>query len=184
MSDTQHTEHGERTPEQVQSLRDSFRALAGAFHEMEMPSRNHDRLDELFRMQSKLNDLAFEKNQLVNHKGTQLTMRELVTAAQQAKETGSCSVNSLTNEWVRRYTQALGAEVKEVEELIPVKFWSKSKLDLPHLHEEIIDSLHFWISLALVSGLDADAVMDTYREKYRVNVERQLTNYTARGDMA
>lgn len=159
--------------------------LAGAFPEMEMSARCQDRLDELFQMQTKLNDLAFEKNGLVDRTGKQLTMACVIEdAVSNMNNGGTCQVNSLTNEWLTRYTQALGKEVEEIAEALPWKFWSKSKTDLAHVREEIIDALHFWISLALVSGMDSGDVMDEYSRKYRTNMERQQTNYTARGDLS
>lgn len=161
-----------------------IRSLAGAFPEMEMPARCQDRLDDLFRMQAELNDLAFVTQGLVDRTGSQLTLRHLVESAKAALADGKCSVNSITSEWLQKYTKALGVEVQEIQEALPWKFWSKSGVDLPHIQEEIIDALHFFISLALVAGLDSSTLMDAYAVKYKVNLERQRNGYVARGDSA
>lgn len=92
--------------------------------------------------------------------------------------------NSNMAKWLNNYLKALRAELEETQELVPWKWWSKSKLDMPKIHEEIIDQLHFWISVALASGLTAETVRRAYIEKYRVNVERQKQGYVARGDIS
>lgn len=167
-----------------ETLAGDIRALAGSFPEMEMPARCQDRLDDLFRMQSELNDLAFRTQGLVDRTGSPLTMAHLVESAKSALADGKCSVNSITSEWLQKYTKALGAEVQEIQEALPWKWWSKSGVDIAHIQEEAIDVLHFFLSLALVAGLDSETLMNAYFAKYKVNVIRQINNYVARGDIA
>jgi hypothetical protein len=44
---------------------------------------------------------------------------------------------------------------------------------------EIVDILHFWISLALASGLDAEETLRLYRLKNEINLKRQDAGYDA-----
>ena len=44
---------------------------------------------------------------------------------------------------------------------------------------EIVDILHFWISLALASGLDAKETHRLYLLKNQVNLDRQESGYNA-----
>ena len=138
---------------------------------------SQDKLERLFDMQAKLNDYVFKKRNIRNVDGQQLTMFGLLDEADKQLDLTS---NGDTNTWLMRYLKALLEEGKEVEELLHWKFWSSSMLDLPHIQEEIIDILHFWISLALVSGMDADTVFTKYIEKNQVNIERQDNNYVAK----
>ena len=138
---------------------------------------SQDKLERLFEMQAKLNDYVFKKRNIRNVDGQQLTMFGLLDEADKQLDLTS---NGDTNTWLMRYLKALLEEGKEVEELLHWKFWSSSMLDLPHIQEEIIDILHFWISLALVSGMDADTVFTKYIEKNQVNIERQDNNYVAK----
>jgi len=164
-----------------------FRALAGAFPDMEFPDREPvDMLERLFEMQSGLNNYVFLKQGLVDRNQNHLTMTTLLESAKQilADDSGKATVNSLTVEWLTKYVKALSEEVGEVGEALPWKFWSKSVADLDHVQEEIVDALHFWISLSLVSGMDARAVFQKYLDKNRVNLDRQNQGYVAKGDIS
>lgn len=171
---------------------EEFRAMAGAFPEMEFPDREPvDMLERLFEMQSGLNNHTFLKQQLLDRAGNHLRMETLVAEAKAIQEYGngngngnsSVGVNTLTMEWLTKYHHALTEEVKEIGEEFVWKWWSKSTSDLTKIQEEIVDALHFWISIALVSGMDARAVFQAYLKKNQVNMDRQNQGYVARGDV-
>ena len=80
----------------------------------------------------------------------------------------------------------------EVEELRDCTYWkhwcAEAKAgkrfllhDLQNARVEVIDLLFFWISLAQCVGLDADDVMDLYRQKLKVNHQRQTNGYSMTG---
>jgi len=49
---------------------------------------------------------------------------------------------------------------------------------MQNIRVEIVDQLHFWISLALTAGMDAEKVFDIYCQKNKVNIDRQNNDYS------
>ncbi len=131
-----------------------------------------DMLAELFRMQTVLNDKTFAKHGI----GFPNT---LTTAKMKAAvEAGDLGPNSLPNTWMQKYLWALTKECGELDEKLLKKWWSKDSVDLQQARVEIIDQLHFWISLAMASGMTAEDVFRIYVAKNKVNTERQDTGYS------
>jgi hypothetical protein len=134
-----------------------------------------DMLRELFNMQAALNNATFAKYDIRDGDGNVLTMEALKFYAHREDLLGP---NSLTNTWLGKYLQALNAESEELQKSLLWKWWSKDGVDIQNARVEIIDQLHFWISLALTAGLDADDVMNLYKKKNAVNLERLRTGYS------
>ena len=92
-------------------------------------------------------------------------------------------------EWINNYLMAMSNEVEELRDCTYWKHWCaeakaghRFKLhDLQNARVEVIDLLFFWISLAQCVGLDADDVMELYRQKLKVNHQRQTDNYSMSG---
>ncbi len=133
-----------------------------------------DMLEELFRLQSSLNDYIFRKKGLQDKDGRPLTMSRLMQAATEAEP----GPNSDTNIWLSRFLQALNDESREVSEELLWKWWSKDTLNMENIREEIVDQLHFWISLSLASGMNAKDVFERYLRKNEVNIKRQNQDYS------
>ncbi len=133
-----------------------------------------DRLSELFRMQEELNDGIFTTQDIRDRKGQVLTTTEI----RQAINEGQLGPNGLPNEWLRHYLEADIDENRELLEALLWKWWSKDVIDLQNIRVEIIDKLHFLLSLALVAGLSADELFRLYRQKYEVNRRRQEEGYS------
>jgi len=134
-----------------------------------------DLFEDLFALQSSLNDRIFEKRSLRGQDGQILSTSSLVAQAR-ANEAAPGSDTAL---WLANYLRALQEEGSELSEEIPWKWWSKQSLDMDSIRVEIVDMLHFWISLALASGLDAKEVHRLYLLKNEVNLKRQETGYDA-----
>jgi len=134
-----------------------------------------DKFEELFRLQEVLNDFVFAKQDLRDKNGKVLTMAALREQAQGAEALGP---NTGVNEWLRKYLEALTDESKELGEELLWKWWSKDKLDMQNIRVEIVDQLHFWLSLAITAGMDAEKVFDIYVQKNKVNIERQNAGYS------
>jgi len=134
-----------------------------------------DKFEELFRLQEILNDFVFAKQDLRDKNGKVLTMAAL---REQAQGTEALGPNTGVNEWLRKYLEALTDESKELGEELLWKWWSKDKLDMQNIRVEIVDQLHFWLSLAITAGMDAEKVFDIYVQKNKVNIERQNTGYS------
>jgi len=130
-------------------------------------------LKKMFEMQKALNDYTFEKQGLTTTKGEPLTMDYLMECG-----FNDCNmVNSDTNKWLGNYLTALKDESRELRDELPWKWWSKDKLDMQNIRVEIIDQMHFWMSLAMSAGMDADEVFRIYEQKNKVNLERQNNGY-------
>jgi dimeric dUTPase (all-alpha-NTP-PPase superfamily) len=134
-----------------------------------------DKFEELFRLQEVLNDFVFAKQDLRDKNGKLLTMAALREQALGGEPLGP---NTEVNQWLRKYLEALTDESKELGEELLWKWWSKDKLDMQNIRVEIVDQLHFWLSLAITAGMDAEKVFDVYMQKNKVNIERQNTGYS------
>jgi dimeric dUTPase (all-alpha-NTP-PPase superfamily) len=133
-----------------------------------------DKLDQLFSLQLELNDRIFAKKDIRGNDGKVLTMAALMA---EAKRDG-LGPNTKVNEWLGKYLQALDDESRELKEELLWKWWSKDHLDMQNIRVEIIDQLHFWMSLAMTAGLDAEAVFRIYMQKNAVNHARQENDYS------
>ncbi len=133
-------------------------------------------LEELFSMQAELNDRIFAKKGLMGRDGRTLTMSGLLEEARSGK---ALDANSDVASWLRNFLRAHEDEARELGEELPWKWWSKDPLDMEAIRVEVVDMLHFWISLALASGMDAGEALRLYRKKHEVNERRQETDYSA-----
>lgn len=124
--------------------------------------------DELFELQGRLNDRVFMKQ------GFEIRAAELIELGR-LPEIG---VNTATCHWLKNYLTALNDECRELSEELPWKWWSKDKLDMQNIRVEIIDILHFWISLAMTAGMTAEDVKRIYLQKLQVNLDRQENDYS------
>lgn len=85
--------------------------------------------------------------------------------------------------WLLQYCRAMTQEVAELTDCVPWKWWAKyQKLDLQNARVEIVDLLHFLVSLAQVAGMDADEFFDAYAKKHAVNHQRQDGGYAAKDE--
>jgi len=95
----------------------------------------------------------------------------------------------LAGKWLNNYIAAASNELEELRDCTYWKHWcAEAKAgrrfelhDLQNARVEVIDLLFFWISLAQCVGLDANDVMDLYRQKLSVNQRRQDDNYSMGG---
>jgi hypothetical protein len=130
-------------------------------------------LARIFQMQTELNDYVFNKNNLTDRNGDQLTMAAIFNAVQEAK----LKVNDLPNQWLSNYSKAMREEINELDVDLLWKWWSKVEIDMQNIRVELIDILHFLVSAMICSGLTADKVFDVYRQKHAVNFNRQDSGY-------
>jgi len=133
-----------------------------------------DKLQDIFELQSELNDAIFKKQDIRGPDGQVLTM----AAIRKALEEQRLGPNGLPNQWLRNYLRALQAESTELEEELLWKWWSKDQLDMQNIRVEIVDLMHFLTSLALTAGLTAEDFHRLYTAKHRVNQQRQDQGYS------
>jgi dimeric dUTPase (all-alpha-NTP-PPase superfamily) len=135
----------------------------------------NDKLDQLFALQSELNDRIFAKKDIRDRDGKTLTMAALRAEARGEAPLGP---NTLVNDWLGKYLTALDDESRELREELLWKWWSKDHLDMQNIRVEIVDQLHFLISLALTAGLSAEEVFGAYLQKNAINHGRQEKDYS------
>ncbi len=81
--------------------------------------------------------------------------------------------------WILNYTRAMTQELAELTDSVPWKWWAKyQKFDEQNARVEVVDLLHFLISMAQVLGMSADDIYQAYLKKNDVNLKRQDTGYT------
>jgi dimeric dUTPase (all-alpha-NTP-PPase superfamily) len=86
-------------------------------------------------------------------------------------------------EWILNYCRALSQEIAELTDSVPWKWWAKYQtFDKQNARVEVVDMFHFLISLAQVLDMTADDVYNAYREKHKVNVERQNSGYSVKNE--
>jgi len=86
-------------------------------------------------------------------------------------------------QWMLNYCRALIQEAAELTDCMPWKWWaSYQKFDKQNARVEIVDLLHFLISLAQVMEITPDELFEAYTKKHRVNLNRQESGYTTKDE--
>jgi dimeric dUTPase (all-alpha-NTP-PPase superfamily) len=86
-------------------------------------------------------------------------------------------------QWVLNYCRAVSQELAELTDSVPWKWWAKYQtFDKQNARVEVVDLIHFVISLAQVLGLSADDVFNLYLKKNEVNFRRQDSGYTEKDE--
>ena len=76
--------------------------------------------------------------------------------------------------WIDKLSTAMIEEAIEVKEHSDWKWWKNQRdLDESKVKEEMIDVLHFWLSLCVTMGWSAEEMFDIYKEKNLENFNRQ-----------
>ncbi len=100
-----------------------------------------DRLEEMLAIQKALNDRIREKRGL---SGIDRTV------------------------WIQRYTLAMLSEMAELLDEVNFKWWKNPRpVDDAALKGELVDVLHFFVSMCLKSGMSAEELFSLYRERTR-----------------
>lgn len=90
-------------------------------------------------------------------------------------DTGSQKVKE---QWTKEFVMASIDELTEVLREVNWKHWKRDKpIDEAKIKSELIDLLHFFLSLCLVWGMDAEEISDVYFDKHKENYERQKRGY-------
>lgn len=106
-----------------------------------------DKLEKIFAMQKMLNDDIRQKRNLENI----------------SKE-----------EWIQKQTLAMISELSELLDEVNFKWWKNEKpVDEQLVKEELVDILHFFVSMCLVYDMDAEELANMYMDKNKENFDRQ-----------
>lgn len=85
--------------------------------------------------------------------------------------------------WLLNYGRAISQELAELTDSVPWKWWAKyQKFDEQNAKVEVVDILHFVISMAQVLGMSAEDVFNAYVQKNKVNLERQDSGYVVKDE--
>lgn len=113
---------------------------------------NPDKLEEIFRLQEQLN------------------LKLNVDTAHMTDDQ--------RQQWVLNYCRAMSQEIAELTDSVPWKWWAKyQKFDKQNAKVEVIDLLHFLISIAQVLEITPDDFYEAYTKKHKVNLARQDSGY-------
>tara|TARA_A100001015_G_scaffold217661_1_gene244566 strand:- start:3722 stop:4123 length:402 start_codon:yes stop_codon:yes gene_type:complete len=72
---------------------------------------------------------------------------------------------------------ALRQESAEAIDSLNWKWWKKDDDDWDNIKVELVDMLHFWVSMCTVAGLNAQDVFELYFKKNQLNHKRQEEGY-------
>lgn len=74
------------------------------------------------------------------------------------------------------------SELNEILDLINWKYWKTTRVQYDenrifNIQQELIDVLHFWISLAILWDITPYNVLELYEYKNKINLDRQANKY-------
>ena len=112
-------------------------------------------------------------------------LEEIFRLQEQLNKRIGVDTASMTDEqrqqWVLNYCRAMTQEVAELTDSVPWKWWAKYQtFDKQNARVEVVDLLHFLVSLAQVLEMSADDIFAAYTKKHQVNVARQDSGYTTK----
>lgn len=106
-----------------------------------------DKLERIFELQKSFNDELVERRGL-----TGIPMEK----------------------WIQMQTLATISELSELLDEVNFKWWKNPKpVDQDALKEELVDILHFFVSMCLSAGMDAEELHERYLKKNQENFDRQ-----------
>jgi dimeric dUTPase (all-alpha-NTP-PPase superfamily) len=76
--------------------------------------------------------------------------------------------------WIQKETLAMLSELAELIDEVNFKWWKNEKpVDTDKVKEELVDILHFFVSMCLKTGMDANELHQRYLNKNKENFARQ-----------
>ena len=85
--------------------------------------------------------------------------------------------------WTLNYSRALQQENAELVDSVPWKWWAKyQKFDPQNARVEVVDMLHFLISIAEVLGMKSEDFYQAYLKKNEINHKRQDSGYKVKDE--
>ncbi|NLX71136.1 MAG: dUTPase [Clostridiales bacterium] len=106
-----------------------------------------DRLERIFELQAKFDQALIEKRNLKHIK---------------------------PEEWIQKEVLAIISELGELLDETNFKWWKNPKeINQAALREELVDILHFFISMCIKAGMTAEDLYQGYLAKNKENFDRQ-----------
>ncbi len=114
-----------------------------------------DKLEQIFKLQQMFDDDVIAKRNLEG-----ITMEE----------------------WLQKEVLAMLSELSELLDEVNFKWWkNKKEVDIALVKGELVDILHFFVSMCLKSGMDAKELFSLYKEKNKENFARQYGQSEKKG---
>ena len=86
--------------------------------------------------------------------------------------------------WIQKETLAMLSELAELIDEVNFKWWKNEKpVDTGKVKDELVDILHFFVSMCLKTGMDADELHQRYLDKNKENFARQYGQSEKQGYM-
>lgn len=78
-------------------------------------------------------------------------------------------------QWIQKQTLAMLSEMAELLDEVNFKWWKNPKpVNENALKDELVDVLHFFVSMCLEAGLTPQELYERYIDKNKENFDRQL----------
>lgn len=85
-------------------------------------------------------------------------------------------------EWIRMDVLAMVSELAELLDEVNFKWWKNPKpINEESLHGELVDILHFFISMCIRAGMSPESLYEGYIAKNRENFDRQYGRSQKKG---
>lgn len=85
-------------------------------------------------------------------------------------------------EWLQKKTLAMVSELAELLDEVNFKWWKNPKpVSEDNVKDELIDILHFFVSMCITSGMDAEEMYERYLKKNKENFDRQYGRSEKKG---
>jgi len=77
-------------------------------------------------------------------------------------------------QWIQKETLAMLSELAELIDEVNFKWWKNEKpVDTDKVKDELVDILHFFVSMCLKTGMSAEELHQRYLDKNQENFDRQ-----------
>ncbi len=77
-------------------------------------------------------------------------------------------------QWIQKETLAMISELSELLDEVNFKWWKNPKpVNEDNVKGELVDILHFFVSMCLKAGMSAEELHERYLEKNKENFDRQ-----------
>jgi len=77
-------------------------------------------------------------------------------------------------EWIQKEVLAMISELSELLNEVNFKWWKNKKdINMEAVQEELVDILHFFVSMCIKSGMSAQDLYEGYLKKNKENFDRQ-----------
>ena len=109
----------------------------------------------------------------------------VIFALQKALDTDIAARRGLDftpEQWIQKDVLAMISELAELLDEVNFKWWKNAKpVDSEALQGELVDILHFFISMCIRAGMDADKLYEGYIAKNKENFDRQYGRSAKKG---